>query len=87
MTATCIRNEVLAKEAVNSITEVFVDVCSKLNHAVSDVWRSDYETCKYSISYVYICMNNIDNVFIYVYILQSMAMLLQKHKKFSIVTC
>lgn len=44
LAAICVRNESLAKDAVNSVTEVFVEVCNSLSRPVGNAWRVDYGT-------------------------------------------
>ncbi|XP_067947602.1 zonadhesin-like [Watersipora subatra] len=42
--AICVRNEAMAKEAINSIAEVFVMLCNTFNYTVDDGWRTEYRT-------------------------------------------
>lgn len=36
------RNETLAKEAVNAIAEVYTDICKSQGFGADSNWRSDY---------------------------------------------
>ena len=42
----CVRNDTLAKDAVNAVAEVYSDICKSLGHPASSTWRADYSAGK-----------------------------------------
>lgn len=39
---TCVRNETIAKAAVNNVAEVYADICKAEGFQASTSWRTDY---------------------------------------------